>query len=277
MSSRFQRAVLTGLPVYSALQAALAAGAAFLILQRGILPELQVAEPVPRWLLLTGSLQPQTLLFNSLAGVAALLAFSLIANLGVRSLYSRTYSPEMLFVMVFAASLSLEAWRLAIVLAQAWHLGPPLAALLTRLVLLGRFFALLCLLSSSLYAVGMRFSQYGMLIGGMLLVAFSLAWLLPLDTTVVEWDLLYRVGDRRGYLFLRVILGLLVAVNFLVAVRLRRSWRFLLVALAAALLLLGKELATHAAAPLPAAVGLVSLVAGFVLFTRQIGVCYLGV
>lgn len=277
MTSRFHRTVLTALTLFSLLQIGLAVGASLLILQRGLLPDVQVAEPEPKWLLLTGSLQPQTLLLNSLGGIAALLAFGLIANLGSRSLYSRTYSPEVLFVMIFAASLSVDAWRLAIALAYAWHLGPSLVVLLSRLVLLGRFFGLLCLLASSLYAAGMRFTQHGTAIGGLLLLAFSLAWLLPLDTTVVEWDLLYRVGDRRGYLFLRFILGLLISANFLMAVRLRRSRRYLLVALAALLLLLGKELTQHAAAPLPAALGLAALVTGFALFTRQIGICYLGV
>jgi hypothetical protein len=279
MSSRFHRVVLTLLPVLSLLQLALAAVAAFFVLRQGILPDVlgEVAEPVPRWLLLTGSLQPEPLLVNSLIGISALLIFGLFANLGVRTLYSKTYSPEILFVMLFAASLSLDAWRLGILLVHAWDLGPPLAAVLTRLVLFGRFFGLLCLLASSLYAVGMRFSQYGVLIGGMCLLAFSLASLLPLDTTVFESDLLYRVGDRQGYLFLRVILGLLISADFLIAVRLRRSRRFLLVALAALLLLLGRELAQHGVAPLAAALGLGLLCGGFILFTRQIGVCYLGV
>jgi hypothetical protein len=279
MSSRFHRVMMTVLPVLSLLHLALLGVAAFLVLRRGILPDGlgQVVEPVPRWLLLAGSLQPQPLLVNSLIGIFSLVAFSLLANLGVRTLYSKTYSPEMLFVMLFAASLALDAWRLGILLVHGWELGPPLTAILTRLILFGRFFGLLCLLASSLYAVGMRFSQYGVLIGGMGLLAFSLASLLPLDTTLFEPDFLYRVGDRQGYLFLRVILGLLILANFLIAIRLRGSRRFLLVAVAALLLLLGKELVQHGVAPVAAGIGLGMLATGFVLFTRQIGVCYLGV
>lgn len=279
MISRFHRAVLTLLPVLTLLQTGLAAAAAFLVVRRGILPDVlgDVAGPVPGWLMITGSLHPEALLVNTLVGIFALLAFSLLANLGVRTLYGKTYAPEMLFVMLFAASLALDAWRLGILLVHARQAVPPLTAFLTRLVLFGRFFGLLCLLASSLYAVGMRFSQYGVLIAGMVLLAFSLASLLPLDTTIFEPDLLYRVGDRQGYVFLRLILALLVLTDFLIAVRLRRSRRFLLVALGAFLLMLGKELAQHGVAPLPAALGLGMLTAGFVLFTRQVGICYLGV
>lgn len=279
MNSPFQRAVLNSLLVLTLLHVALFAVGVVLVLRGGVLPDVlgPVAEPQPRWLLFTGSLQPEPLLRNTLLGLSGLLVFSLLANLAVRGLYSKTYAPEMLFAMLFAACLCLDAWRLGILLARAWGLGTPLTALLTRLVLFGRFFGLLCLLASSLYAVGMRFSQYGLLIGGICLLAFSLASLLPLDATVLEWDMLYRVGDRRGYLFVRIILAVLISANFLVAVRQRGSRRYLLVALAGILLLAGKELTQHGVAPLPAALGTGLLVVGYVLFTRQIGVFYLGV
>jgi hypothetical protein len=147
---------------------------------------------------------------------------------------------------------------------------------ITRLVLFSRFFGLLCLLVASLYAVGMKYVQYPVLIGGMAVLAFALAGVLPLDTSLYEPTFLYKLGDRQGYLFVRLILALLLVVNFVVAARVRRTRRFAVAALAAFLLFAGRELLQYGIAPLPIVLGAAALIVGFVVFVRQIVVFYLG-
>ncbi len=278
MALKFHSNLVLSIVIVSLVHLFLFAAGLYFVFQLEILPDVlgRFSEPAPRWLLAFGTLEPQALRINAATGMAGLLVFSLLANLGVRALYRRTDSAELLFLMIFCLSLCVEGWRLGNLLFQALGLPQYLNVLLTRLVLFSRFFGLLCLLISSLYAAGMKYTQYPVLIGGTVVLAFTLAGILPLDTSLYEPTFLYKLGDRQGYLFIRMILAFLLVVNFLVAARTRGSRRFLAVAAAAALVLGGRELLQYGIAPLPVALGSVLLVTGFVLFVRQVGVFYLG-
>jgi hypothetical protein len=129
---------------------------------------------------------------------------------------------------------------------------------------------------ASLYAVGMTYNQYGILIAGMVVLSFTLAGILPLDTSLYEPTFLYKLGDRQGYFFVRIILALLMVINFTVAARLRSSRRFAAAAAATLMLILGRELLGYGIAPLPLVLGAALLILGFVVFVRQIVVFYLG-
>lgn len=249
-----------------------------MIFQLDILPDVlgDLAEPVPRWLLVMGTLEPGFLRITALTGMASLLLFAVLANLGVRTLYRRTDSAELLFIMLFCLSLFLEAWRLGNLIFQAFGLPQYLNVVVTRVVLFSRFFGLLCLLVSSLYAVAMKYTQYSVLIGGMAVLAFTLAGILPLDTSLYEATFLYKLGDRQGYFFVRLILAALMVINFFVAARLRRSRRFAVAAVAGLFLFVGRELVQYGIAPLPIVLGTALLIVGFVIFVRQIVVFYLG-
>ena len=254
------------------------AGGIYLIFELKILPDVlgKLAEPLPEWLLVFNKPGPESLRIIVLIGMTCQLVFAFVANLGVRKLYRRTDSAELLFLMLFCLSLSLEAWRLGNLIFPALGLSQYLNIVLTRLVLFSRFFGLLCLLAASLYAVGMKYVQYSVLIGGMVVLAFALAGVLPLDTSLYEPTFLFKLGDRQGYLFVRLILALLIVINFVVAARLRRSRRFAVAAGAAVLLFAGRELLQYGIAPLPVVLGAAALIVGFVLFVRQIVVFYLG-
>jgi hypothetical protein len=278
MSPRFHRNLTVLIVVIPLLHVVLFALGAYLVLRLNILPDVlgNLTESLPSWLMLLGSLQPVFLRTATLAGMACLLLFAVLANLGVRTLYRRTDSAELLFVMLFCLSLCLEVWRLGNLLFRAFGLSQYLGIVVTRLVLFSRIFGLLCLLVSSLYAVAMKYSQYPVLIGGMVVLALTLAGILPLDTSLHEASFLYKLGDRQGFLFVRLILVALLVVDFLVAARLRRSRRFAVAALAALMLFAGRELLQNGIAPLPIVLGTALLVTGFVVFVRQVVVFYLG-
>ena len=278
MYASFHRNLIVSVVVISLFHLLVFVGGVYLIFRLNILPDAlgDLAEPLPRWLLVLRTPQPGFLRIIALAGMASLLVFAVLANLGVRTLYRRTDSAELLFLMLFCLSLCLEAWRLGNLVFPALGLSQYLNVVITRLVLFSRFFGLLCLLVASLYAVGMKYAQYSVLIGGMVVLAFALAGVLPLDTSLYEPTFLYKLGDRQGYLFLRLILALLIVINFVAAARLRRSRRFAVAAVAAVLLFLGRELLQHGIAPLPVVLGTAALIVGFVVFVRQIVVFYLG-
>ena len=278
MALRFHRNLAISILVISQFHLILFAVGVYLVFRLDISPDVlgQLTEPLPRWMLLLSRPSPMFLCWASLAGMASLLLFAILANLGVRARYRRTDSAELLFIMLYCLSICFEAWRLGNLIFQSVGLPQYLNVLITRLVLFSRFFGLLCLLVSSLYAVNMKYSQYAVLIGGMVVLAFTLAGVLPLDTSLYEPTFLHKLGDRQGYLFLSAILALLILINFLVAARLRRTHRFALAALAAALLLIGRELLQYGFAPLPIVVGIALLILGIVVFVHQIVVFYLG-
>jgi hypothetical protein len=278
MYASFHRNLIVSIVVISLFHLLVVVAGVYLIFQMNILPDVlgDFAKPLPRWLLVLSRPEPGFQRIIALAGIASLLLFAVLANLGVRKLYRRTDSPELLFLMLFCLSLCLEAWRLGNLVFPALGLSQYLNVVVTRLVLFSRFFGLLCLLVASLYAVGMKYVQYSVLIGGMVVLAFALAGVLPLDTSLYEPTFLYKLGDRQGYLFVRLILALLIVINFVVAARLRRSRRFAVAAGAAVLLFAGRELLQYGIAPLPVVLGAAALIVGFVLFVRQIVVFYLG-
>ena len=278
MSVSFHKKLTVSILVVSLFHLVLFAVGAYLIFQLDILPDVlgDLAEPVPRWLLVMGTLEPGFLRITALTGMASLLLFAVLANLGVRTLYRRTDSAELLFIMLFCLSLFLEAWRLGNLIFQAFGLPQYLNVVVTRVVLFSRFFGLLCLLVSSLYAVAMKYTQYSVLIGGMAVLAFTLAGVLPLDTSLYEATFLYKLGDRQGYFFVRLILAALMVINFFVAARLRRSRRFAVAAVAGLFLFVGRELVQYGIAPLPIVLGTALLIVGFVIFVRQVVVFYLG-
>jgi len=278
MSVGFHRNLIVSIFVVSLFHLVLFAGGAYLVFQLDILPDVlgDLVEPVPRWMLVWGTLEPGFLRITALTGMASLLLFAVLANLGVRTLYRRTDSAELLFIMLFCLSLCLEAWRIGNLIFQAFGLPQYLNVVVTRAVLFSRFFGLLCLLVSSLYAVAMKYTQYSVLIGGMAVLAFTLAGILPLDTSLYEATFLYKLGDRQGYFFVRLILAALTVINFFVAARQRRSRRFAVAAVAGLFLFVGRELLQYGIAPLPIVLGTALLIVGFVIFVRQIVVFYLG-
>jgi hypothetical protein len=278
MPLRFHRNLTVSIFVISLFHLILFAGGTYLVVHLDILPgELGgLAQPRLDWLMLLDSTGPEFLRITALAGMGCLLLFAFFANLGVRTLYRRTDSAEILFIMLFCLSLCLEGWRLGNLIFRAFGLSQYLSIVITRIVLFSRFFGLLCLLVSSLYAVAMKYTQYSVLIGGMAVLAFTVAGILPLDTSIHEATFLYRLGDRQGYVFVRLILAALIVIDFLVASRLRRSRRFAVAGLAALMLFSGREFLQHGIAPFPIVLGMLLLIVGFVVFVRQIVVFYLG-
>ncbi|MBN1836064.1 MAG: hypothetical protein JW820_09460 [Spirochaetales bacterium] len=277
MILRSQRVTVLVAILIPVLLIALFGAAAYLALSRDLAPPMGSSTSVPRWLLFPAPQDPQALLLNLVASLGVLLLSALLANLGVRGLYARTAAPEILFTMLFFASLCLEALRFGNLVLRESSASAAAGPLLSRVVLFGRLFGLMCILAASLYAAGMKYNQYPILIAGILVLSFTLAGTLPLDGTLLEATLLHRLGDRKGYFFVTILLAALSVIDYLIAVRVRRSRRFLALAAAAVCLLLGRELLQRGIAPLPTGLGALLLAGGYALFVRNIGVFYLWV
>ncbi|GAH85428.1 unnamed protein product, partial [marine sediment metagenome] len=116
---------------------------------------------------------------------------------------------------------------------------------------------------------------YSTLLAGLLLLSVTMASIIPVDSTSLRFNFLHKLGDEQGYILVNIITGFLVLLNYTVARITRRSNRFFPVAAAALLLFIGKELVYFGISPVAIGSGLLILVLGTVLFSRQIGVFYL--
>jgi hypothetical protein len=210
-------------------------------------------------------------------GLLILLLFSLSTNMALRNLYIKTSSLEVFFLFLFLLSLTLESLRGLATLPHSLNAPLYIRNILSRSVYWGRVFGLLCLFTSSLYGVGFKYSNHSALVIALLFISLVLGSILPLDITAIQGELLYKLGDRKGYMFLSYTLGLLLIINFLAAAFIRSSKRFLIIALAGLLLLVGRELVFLSLQPLFFLPGLVLLVLGTLIFSRQIGLFYLWV
>jgi hypothetical protein len=123
----------------------------------------------------------------------------------------------------------------------------------------------------------MKYARHGTLLGGMLILAVVLANIYPIDTTRYDPAFLYRLGDMRGYGYLVIGLGLLILLAFFSAIKMRAKRRFLQISAAVLLVLLGKELLYWGLSPYPLVVGTVMLFSGTIVFSRQLGIVYLGI
>ena len=231
----------------------------------------------PWWTLLARLPSAQASLACGLAGILAACILAVASGPLVGRLFLRTSAPELFFLMLFLASLSLEAWRAANLLFHLLPVPAAMAAAATRAVLFGRLFGMSCLLASSLYAAGLKYSHYPAAAGAVALLAFTLAAVQPVDATTLTPSFAYALGDPQGYQAIGVALAVLSVASFLAAALIRRSPRFALAGAGAALLLAGRALAGYGASPVATGAGVLALAAGTYLFVRQVAVYYLWV
>lgn len=218
------------------------------------------------------------LLFKELhLALLILLLFSLFANIALRNLYIKTSSLEVFFLFLFLFSLTFESLRGFAILPYSLNAPLYIRNILSRSLYWGRLFGLLCLFTSSLYGVGFKYSNHSALAIALLFISLVLCSILPLEITAIQGELLYKLGDRKGYMFLRYSLGLLLIINFLAAAFIRSSKRFLIIALAVLFFLVGRELIFISLQPLFFIPGFVLVVLGTLIFSREIGLFYLWV
>lgn len=252
--------------------------AGYLLFHHGVPPLLRMPSYVPLPVDGLFGREPQGILIHlasELGSILLALPASGVLVLHLRNVYRKTPSVEVFFLSLFYLTLALESLRIVNLLFFAQHVSIELRLIATRAVYLGRLFGMFCLLASSLYAVGLKYANLGLLLGAVFLLSLTLSSILPIDATVFTASFLYRLGDVYGYRFVDIAMGLIYVLNFAGAGFIRASRRFLWIALAAALVFLGRELFLHGTGPLILGIGVGFLLAGGTVFGRQISQYYL--
>lgn len=225
------------------------------------------------WFIYSDSPVTPGFLLDSIINITIFLLFCFIAGLIFRRLFKKIASPEIFFYAVFLFSFSFEGFRVFLLYIE---LGMPvyLGLLFSRIVIFGRFFGLMAIFLSSLYALEIKYQKFGTLLGGALVLSLIIAYIVPMDSSVILSQLMYKPGDELSIFIANISLGFFAIVNFLVAA-IKRNKRFFYIILASLLILLGRELFLFIAGPVTGSAGLAFLFVGTFLFYRHIDRIYL--
>lgn len=211
----------------------------------------------------------------TLTRLAAILLYSVGAGLALQRFFRKTVSPEMFFFIFFVISLSFEALRAGPLLFAISGEPSYYGTVLTRAVEFGRFFGVFCLFVSGLYATGIDYSKFEVVLGVALLVAFTLAFSIPVDPSTFLPNLMYRIGGGDQILFVFLALEFFSILNFLLAAYLRRARDYLLLAVGLAATIAGMDLLLYVGWLPAGAIGLALLIAGTVIFGNRTHAIYL--
>ncbi|MCK4542786.1 MAG: hypothetical protein KAU17_11185 [Spirochaetales bacterium] len=182
---------------------------------------------------------------------------TILVSFLLHGFFKKTVSFEIFFFLLFMLSLSFESLR-AFQLYLFLH-NSPAYSIVTRAVYAARFFGTFMIFFSGLFASGFQYQRIDVIAGLALLVTFIFSTAIPVDTSVLEADLLYRLGSSRQIIMVFIILQGFAVLNFFFAGILKGDKEYFLLALGLFLTLLGKEIVlAFPASPL--------LVLGFVLF-----------
>jgi hypothetical protein len=189
--------------------------------------------------------------------------------------FRKTSSTEIYFFSFWVLSVGLESLRLVVFDLAAgggsvyWQIAT------TKILLFARYAGYLSLFASGLYAAGFRNEKLGTVVAVILAVSFGLATAMPINTGSFAATLELRAG----YVGINAILALAVAIvtvaDYLYAAHSTGEGSYRLVALGAAILLVGHRLLTTQWNPIAMVAGFVLLVAGSWIYVSRLHAYYL--
>jgi len=179
--------------------------------------------------------------YTPLVSSFSLSLISLISLILVYFFFEKTHVPEVLCTVLFLFSLSLELSRCVVPLVIDQNLSYSYITLATRIVLAGRLGGSIFLFLAGLYAAGLNFPRYSNII------FLSLALMMPIISTIPInsslWDTTLMGFSKYGsyFMVIELVLVLLTALSFIIAVTNRGSRLFIKAAIAVVLLYFGRE------------------------------------
>jgi hypothetical protein len=207
--------------------------------------------------------------------ILALVLFSFFSIILVFHFFEKTQSPEILYVVFFAASFSIEALRL--ILPLSWIYNIPSLYLLTaaRIILFGRYFGIFSLFTASVYAAGYKAQNQRNTIMFIAVTTLIITLGIPIDTQT--WDSALNMISSHVSMFKLLEAGtiLITTISFLIAAWSRSSREFVFISIGSIFAFLGRNILvnTDIWAGLPA--GLALLITGTWLICTRLHKIYL--
>ena len=207
--------------------------------------------------------------------IVGMVLYSVLSVIFIHYSFEKTQSPEIMYIVLFAASFSFEALRLVLPLMWVYEIPSLYLLMASRLIVFGRYLGIFSLFSASVFAVGLKVQKQRNVIMVITIITLIIALGFPIDTQI--WD--SSLNMINGYVStLRLIeLGavFITIISFFVAAWLRSSQEFTFISIGVAFAFLGRAflLTADTWAGLP--IGLPLLVIGTWLICTRLHKIYL--
>jgi len=180
-------------------------------------------------------------------------------------LFRRSPSIPVFFVTLYFLSLTLDITKIAQIVAlfSRWpHLSPMIA----RVSIFGHIAGIFAIFAAGLYSGGVRMQRHGTVIFAGSVIAFSLSWLIPIDTSSLPDYLVYPAGIRASLEAALVVILALGVVNFVQAAITNENPRLFLTAGAVVAIAVGREILFYFVEPIWILLGGALIITGGTLF-----------
>ncbi|MDR0599253.1 MAG: hypothetical protein LBG84_04115 [Treponema sp.] len=206
---------------------------------------------------------------------AASVVYALAASALVFFFFEKTQSPEILFFGLFALSFVFEILRLMVPLRELYQFPAVFLIPGTRILIFGRFFGVLSLFASSVYAAGLEIQKHGSVIIASVLAVLVISLRVPVSGLSWDSSLTMVSGYSAMFRFAEDSVTVITLVSFLAAIHIRGNGEYLAVTLGALLVSLGRGLLINADNWVALGLGLITLTAGTWLITTRLHQVYL--
>jgi hypothetical protein len=207
--------------------------------------------------------------------ILVLVVYAFFSIIFIHYLFEKTQSPEILFVVFFAASFSLETLRLILPLKWVYEIPSLYVLMASRILLFGRYFGIFSLFIASLYAVGFKAEKQGNVIITITVTTLIITLGFPIDTQIWNSSLNMTTGYMTMFRLIEFGTFLLATISFFIAAWSRSSREFIFIGIGAIFAFLGRNILLNADTWAGLPVGLLILAAGTWLICTRLHKVYL--
>jgi hypothetical protein len=204
----------------------------------------------------------------ALIGAAVTVVLGFLFSGVYARLFRRSPSIPVFFLTLFFLSITLDITKLAQLVVRTGS-SQYFSLLVGRASIFGHIVGVMALFVAGLYAGGIRMQRHGTVVLVGLLIAFSLSWLIPVDTSYLPDHLVYPAGVKASFQSALLVFHLLAVLNFIQAAIVNQNPRMAVTALAVAFLAAGREILFFSVSPVWIVIGGGAVVVGGVVFTGQ--------
>jgi hypothetical protein len=201
--------------------------------------------------------------------------YTLAVSILIYFFFEKTQSPEILFFSLFTLSFVFEVMRFMPPLKKLYDFSGVFLVLGAKILFFGRFFGVLSLFASSVYAAGFELQKQGTVVVAIAIAALVISLGIPVDGFSWNTNLVMLSGYT---VILRTAeMGILAisVISFFVAAHTRGSREYLIVGLGAFLVCTGRALFINADTWLTPIPGFIMLCAGTWLISAKLHEVYL--
>ena len=176
------------------------------------------------------------------ASIILLVLFSLIAIILIHYFFERTSAPEILYIAIFAISLSFEILRFVLPLHLIHYFPSFYMRVASRILLFARFFGIFSLFAASICAAGLDVQKVRHVIFAIIITSLIITLGVPID--VLNWDTSLNMinGFSSMFRLIEISAFISIMISFFIAAKIRDSKEYTYVAIGIMLALFGRNI-----------------------------------